>query len=63
MPGPPTPAPVLGRPGPGGLDRRLGLLDQLEKEFADRGGQVVANNHKQLYSKASKLVLSLHCHD
>ena len=40
------------------FDRRLGLLDQLEKEFADRGGQVVATNHKQLYSKASKLVLS-----
>ncbi|HLQ44990.1 MAG TPA: DUF1501 domain-containing protein, partial [Planctomycetaceae bacterium] len=40
------------------FDRRLGLLDQLEKEFADRGGQIVASNHKQLYSKASKLVLS-----
>lgn len=40
------------------FNRRVGLLDQIEKEFADRGGQVVATNHKQLYSKASKLVLS-----
>ena len=40
------------------FDRRLGLLGQLEKEFSDRGGQTVATNHKQLYSKASKLVLS-----
>ncbi len=40
------------------FQRRLGLLSQVEKEFADRGGQVVATNHQQLYSKASKLVLS-----
>ena len=40
------------------FNRRVGLLDQIEKEFSDRGGQVVATNHKQLYSKASKLVLS-----
>jgi hypothetical protein len=40
------------------FNRRIGLLDQIEKEFADRGGQSVAKNHKQLYSKASKLVLS-----
>lgn len=40
------------------FNRRVSLLDQIEKEFSDRGGQVVATNHKQLYSKASKLVLS-----
>ena len=40
------------------FNRRVGLLDQIEKEFSDRGGQVVATNHKQLYNKASKLVLS-----
>lgn len=40
------------------FSRRVGLLDQLEKEFANRGAQVVTTNHKQLYSKASKLVLS-----
>lgn len=40
------------------FNRRVGLLDQIEKEFSDRGGQVVATSHKQLYSKASKLVLS-----
>lgn len=40
------------------FNRRVGLLDQLEKEFSDRGGRIVATNHKQLYDKASKLVLS-----
>jgi hypothetical protein len=38
--------------------RRLGLLDQLEDDFAARGGKVVVNNHKRLYGKASKMVLS-----
>jgi hypothetical protein len=49
---------VAASANPDRFSRRLGLLDQLEKEFADRGGQVVAANHKQLYSKAAKLVLS-----
>ena len=38
--------------------RRLGLLGQLEEEFAERGGGVVVENHRQLYSKTSKMVLS-----
>jgi hypothetical protein len=49
---------VAASASPDRFSRRVGLLDQIEKEFADRGGQVVATNHKQLYSKASKLVLS-----
>ena len=38
--------------------RRLGLLDKLEGEFAERGGDVVVENHRQLYGKTSKMVLS-----
>lgn len=38
--------------------RRLGLLDRLEDEFADRGGEVVVKNHRDLYGKTSKMVLS-----
>ena len=38
--------------------RRLGLLDKLEDEFAERGGDVVVENHRQLYGKTSKMVLS-----
>jgi hypothetical protein len=38
--------------------RRLGLLGQLEDDFAARGGKVVVNNHKRLYDKAAKIVLS-----
>ncbi len=38
--------------------RRDGLLKSLESDFSDRGGRVVVNNHKRLYKKASKLVLS-----
>ncbi|QDU39093.1 hypothetical protein Mal4_34280 [Maioricimonas rarisocia] len=40
------------------LNRRLGLMGRLEEDFADRGGRVVVDNHRQLYDKASKLVLS-----
>lgn len=39
-------------------NRRLGLLDSLEDEFAERGGEVVVRNHRQLYETTSKLVLS-----
>ena len=39
-------------------ERRLGLLNQLEDEFADHGGRVVVDNHRRLYGKASKLMLS-----
>ena len=38
--------------------RRLGLLDKLEDEFADRGGEVVVKNHQDLYDKTSKMILS-----
>lgn len=38
--------------------RRLGLMDKLEDDFAGRGGQVVVDNHRRLYQKASKMVLS-----
>lgn len=38
--------------------RRLGLLDRLEDEFSDRGGDVVVKNHRDLYGKTSKMVLS-----
>lgn len=38
--------------------RRLGLLGRLEDEFADRGAEVVVENHRQLYGKAADMVLS-----
>lgn len=38
--------------------RRLGLLGKLEDEFAARGGEVVVSNHRRIYDKSSKLVLS-----
>ena len=38
--------------------RRQGLLDRLEGEFAARGGETVVANHRQIYDKTSKMVLS-----
>ena len=38
--------------------RRLGLLDKLEDDFSGRGGQIVVDNHRRLYQKASKMVVS-----
>ena len=38
--------------------RRLGLLDRLEGEFGRRGAEPVVTAHRQLYGKASQLVLS-----
>jgi hypothetical protein len=38
--------------------RRLGLLNKLDGEFAARGGETVVNNHRQIYDKSAKLVLS-----
>ncbi len=38
--------------------RRLGLLNDLEQEFADKGAETVVRNHRQIYGKASDLVLS-----
>ena len=40
--------------------RRLGLLDRLEDDFSGRGGQVVVDNHRRLYKKSSRMVLSKH---
>ena len=42
----------------GRFQRRLGLLGQLETEFAQRGGETVVENHRRIYDKASKLVMS-----
>lgn len=39
-------------------ERRLGLLDQLEDEFATRGAETVVENHRLLYGKAAEMVLS-----
>ncbi|OAI56472.1 hypothetical protein AYO47_09000 [Planctomyces sp. SCGC AG-212-M04] len=38
--------------------RRLGLREELEKEFASRGAEQVVENQRQLYGKASRMVLS-----
>ena len=40
------------------LQRRLGLLDKLDDDFGSRGGSAAVANHKQLYGKTSRLVLS-----
>lgn len=47
-------APVAGQR----FTRRLELLGDLEGEFAVRGAQQVVENQKQLYGKASRMVLS-----
>lgn len=39
-------------------DRRLALLNEIETEFAARGAKTAVENHRKLYSKASKFVLS-----
>jgi hypothetical protein len=38
--------------------RRLNLLAELETEYENRGGKQEVGDHRQLYDKASKLVLS-----
>ncbi len=40
------------------FERRLGLLEELEAEYASRGGGAVVKDHQRLYAKTSKLVLS-----
>jgi len=40
------------------FERRLGLLNDLESEFAGRGAETAVENHRTLYGKASKLVLT-----
>ena len=44
----------------GRYTRRLGLLTELEQDFASRGGRVVVDNHRRLYKKTSGMVLSPH---
>jgi hypothetical protein len=39
-------------------ERRLGLLNRLEDDFAERGGGSVVEDHKLLYEKTKRLVLS-----
>jgi hypothetical protein len=48
---------------PGGVDasrlgRRLGLMDRLEKDFAESGGKALVQDHKALYQTARRMVLS-----
>ncbi len=38
--------------------RRLGLLDQLEGHYAENGGKQEVADHRKLYEKASKMILS-----
>lgn len=38
--------------------RRLALLERLESEFATRGARPLVENHRQLYDRASRLMLS-----
>ncbi|WP_437204246.1 DUF1501 domain-containing protein [Planctomicrobium sp. SH664] len=40
------------------FERRLGLLQRLEGEFAQRGADANVTSHRQLYQKAARLVLS-----
>jgi uncharacterized protein (DUF1501 family) len=40
------------------FDRRLDLMDDLEREFAQSGGQSRVNEHRSVYSGASRLVRS-----
>ncbi|HTN74838.1 MAG TPA: DUF1501 domain-containing protein, partial [Pirellulaceae bacterium] len=39
-------------------ERRLGLLDRLEGDYAANGGQQEVNDHRKLYEKASRMILS-----
>ena len=58
IPAPGTP-PANVRPAvaPGRVRRRMNLLDQLEGEFAARGGRTVVENHREIYRKARDLSL------
>ena len=40
------------------FQRRLGLLDRLEGEFAGRGGESVVQSHRKITDKSSKLILT-----
>ena len=38
--------------------RRMQLLGKMEDNFAQKGGEVIVNNHQQIYSKTNEMVLS-----
>jgi uncharacterized protein (DUF1501 family) len=40
------------------MQRRLGLLDKLEKDFADAGGKALVDDHRALMETASQMVKS-----
>jgi uncharacterized protein (DUF1501 family) len=40
------------------FDRRLGLLGQMDNQFAERGGGSVVQSHKDLYAKAANMAQS-----
>jgi hypothetical protein len=40
------------------LKRRLGLMDKLERDFADSGAKTLVEDHRALYGTASQMVLS-----
>jgi hypothetical protein len=40
------------------FSRRLGVLNKLEADFAQRGGQAVVAEHQRLYEKTKNLILS-----
>jgi hypothetical protein len=40
------------------LDRRMRLMDKLERDFADAGGKLLVDEHRALYSTAAQMVLS-----
>jgi hypothetical protein len=40
------------------LKRRLSLMAELERDFADRGAQMLVDEHRTLYDTASRMVLS-----
>jgi hypothetical protein len=53
MPANTTPATSTGR-----YQRRLGLLDRLEADYAASGGRREVEDHKKLYSKSARMILS-----
>jgi uncharacterized protein DUF1501 len=40
------------------FERRLGLLDRLQGDYANQGGSQEVSDHKKIYAQASRLVLS-----
>jgi hypothetical protein len=40
------------------FQRRMGLLDRLQGDYANRGGQQVVSDHQKIYAQAARLVTS-----